>query len=301
MIKFENLLQMLDKLKTEQECINYFVKMRWEGEVKCPHCTHDKVYSFADKKRFKCKKCSQIFSYKTGTIFENTKVSMRKWFLAIYIHASHKKGISSHQLAKDVGTTQKTAWFMLQRIRCLMSNQDKEPMGGTTEIDEAYFGGKEENKHKHKKHTAVKTVVIGMINRETGEARAMKVPNAEKDFLLPKIRLNVKTNSIICTDTLHAYNDLKKHYKHHKIKHSAGEYVRKIEAFKVHTNAIEGYWSYVKRGIYGIYHWCSKKHVQGYLNEFSFRYSQRGFTDITKFNILLAKTETRLTYKQLIN
>lgn len=300
MINFENLLQLLEKLKTEQDCINYFVKVRWNGEVKCPFCFHNKVYSFQDKKRFKCKSCSQIFSYKTGTIFENTKIPMRKWFLAIYIQASHKKGISSHQLAKDLGTTQKTAWFMLQRIRHIMASNNN-PFGGTTEIDEAYFGGKEENKHKHKKHTTTKQVVLGMVNRETGEVKAIKVASAEKSILLPKIALNVKDGSVICTDTLHAYKDLSKHYKHHTIKHEAGEYVRKIEAFKVHTNAIEGYWSYVKRGIYGIYHWASKKHIQGYLNEFSFRYSKRALIDGAKFNELLLKTESRLTYKQLIN
>ena len=213
-----------------------------------------------------------------------------------------KKGLSSYQLAKYLSITQKTAWFVLSRLREVLGSNGNNPFSGTTEIDEAYFGDKEENKHKHKKHTTTKQVVLGMVNRKTGEVKAIKVASAEKEILLPKIALNVKEGSTICTDTLQAYNDLRKHYKHHKIKHSAGEYVRRIEAFKVHTNAIEGYWSYVKRGIYGIYHWCSKKHVQGYLNEFSFRYSKRAFTDFAKVEEWFARCEgKRIMYKQLIN
>ncbi|MDZ5762761.1 IS1595 family transposase domain protein [Candidatus Cyrtobacter comes] len=140
-----------------------------------------------------------------------------------------------------------------------------------------------------------------MVNRETGEVRALKVASAEKSILLPKIALNVKDGSTICTDTLHAYKDLKKFYKHHTIKHEAGVFVRRLEAFKVHTNAIKGYWSYVKRGIYGIYHWCSKKHIQKYLNEFSFRYSKRAFTAFTKFENWFEVCEgKKLVYANLI-
>ncbi len=226
---------------------------------------------------------------------------LQNGFLAIYLFTSMKKGLSSYQLAKYLSITQKSACFVLQRLREVLGNNGNNPFDGTTEIDEAYFGGKEENKHKHKKHTTTKQVVLGMVNRKSGEVKAIKVASAEKSILLPKIALNIKEKSTIITDSLQAYNNLNKHYKYHIIKHNAGEYVRKVEAFKVRTNAIEGYWSYVKRGIYGIYHWASKKHIQGYLNEFNFRYSKRKFTDFAKFENWFARCEgKKLVYANLI-
>jgi len=141
-----------------------------------------------------------------------------------------------------------------------------------------------------------------MINRETGKAKAMKVPTAEKDFLLPKIRLNVKQGSTIVTDTYHAYNDLKKQYTHKTVKHSAGEYVR-IEnktAFKVHTNSIEGYWSLVKRTINGTHHWVSKKHINKYLAEMSYRFSNRNMSVAERFEAICLNSNVSITYKQII-
>ena len=119
---FNSILALLEKLQTEMDCINFFIKQRWNGKIVCPYndCKHEGVvYEFKDGKRFQCSCCDRVFSYKTGTIFENTKIPLKKWFLAIYLHTSHKKGISSLQLAKDINVTQKTAWFMLQRIKVL--------------------------------------------------------------------------------------------------------------------------------------------------------------------------------------
>lgn len=305
MIHSSNLLQLLDKLKTEQECIEYFIQSRWNGNPICPHCKHTKVYSFADKRNFKCKSCKRLFSYKTGSIFENTKVPMRKWFLAIYVHASHKKGISSYQLSKDIGVTQKTAWFMLQRIRHIMENGSHSPFNGITEMDEAYMGGSEANRHlADKKRTGpkTKTVVLGMVERNSKKVKAVKVESAKTYDLQDTIYSNITEGSHIVTDSYVGYDVLKWNYKHDTVNHSAGQYVKTDArvAFKIHTNAIEGYWSIVKRGINGIYHWCSKKHIQAYLNEFTFRYNERHVDDSEKFCLLLTQTETRLTYKQLI-
>ena len=297
-----NLIEFQKHFSEEKTCREWFAKKRWGSEKAiCPYCNSHETYSFKDGVLYKCSKCTKQFTVRIGTIFEDSRLPLTKWFVAIYLFTSMKKGLSSYQLAKYLSITQKTAWFVLSRLREVLGSNGNNPFSGTTEIDEAYFGGKEENKHKHKRHTTTKQVVLGMVNRETGEVKAIKVASAEKEILLPKIALNVKEGSTICTDTLQAYNDLRKHYKHHKIKHSAGEYVRRIEAFKVHTNAIEGYWSYVKRGIYGIYHWASKKHIQGYLNEFSFRYSKRAFTDFAKFENWFEVCEgKKLVYANLI-
>lgn len=310
MINFNNLLQLVEKLRTEKECINYFIQARWSGIITCPFCNCKKVYNLKQSnEKFKCRhnKCYKIFSYKTGTIFENTKIPMRKWFIAIYLQGSHKKGISSHQLARDIGVTQKTAWFMLMRIREMMSisiTEDK----GTFEIDEAYLGGTDSNKHKDKKNTKEKTIVLGMINRDTKQVKAMKVPSNEKEWMLPKIYMNVKDKSTIMTDTLHTYSDLKRHYNHKTIKHSAKEYYREEKdnegrtAFKIHTNTIEGYWGLLKRGITGIYHWASEKHIQRYVNEFSYRYNTKESEEGDRFIDLLQLTNNkRLRYKSLIS
>jgi len=184
---------------------------------------------------------------------------LKKWFMVIYLANSNKKGVSSLAVARQVGVTQKTAWFMLHRIKnASVGTMFKNEFEGTTEIDEAYVGGSESNRHtKDKKLTGEKpkTVVLGMVNRETKQVKAMKVPTAEKDFLLPKINLNVRRGSTIVTDTYHAYKDLKNNFTHKSVKHSASEYVRnEIDydgrvAFQVHTNTIEGFWSQVNNHI----------------------------------------------------
>lgn len=240
-----------------EACRDWLAEKRWGGHDKavCPHCSHSTCYIHNGIDRYTCQKCAKQFSIRTGTIFEDSRLPLIKWFVAIYLATSLKKGISSIQLAKYIEVTQKTAWFMLQRIREVMSG-DNNPFGGVTEIDEAYFGGKYDNMHADKKaENPQKTPVIGMVNRDTGEVKAMKVPTAEKEYLLPKVRLNVKEGSTIITDAYHAYKELKTQYNHKSVKHCASEYVR-VEsrtAFKIHTNGIEGFWSQVKRGIYRIY------------------------------------------------
>ena len=191
---FSSLLDFQDFFKTERKAINYFIKMRWNGNVQCPYkeCDNNKhkCYTLKSGKDFKCASCGKTFSCKTGTIFENSKISMKKWFLAIYLHTSHKKGISSPQLAKYLKVRQATAWFILHRLRLVGKNFfGKVQFTGTVEVDECYVGGSESNKHASKKNKKEKTVVIGMVNRNTKTVKAVKIPTAEKDFLLPKINL----------------------------------------------------------------------------------------------------------------
>ena len=313
LLNFKNLDELTSKIKTEKQAINYFIKLRWGNKINpvCPFCNQCGAYNFKNQnKTFKCKHCNKIYSYKTGTIFENTKIPMRKWFIAIYLFSSHKKGISSHQLAKDISVTQKSAWFMLQRIREVMKNDNNNKFDGTTEIDEAYLGGSETNKHADKKNKTEKTCIIGLVNRDTKQVKAYKVSSNEKDNLLPKIYLNCKDKSNIFTDSYNGYDDLKKHYNHEFVKHCAGEYNRDKKdkdgraAYKINTNSIEGFWSQLKRVIDGIYHWVSKKHVQMYINEFAFRYNTKNkeiYSEITRFNCVLQNAlNKRLKYSWLI-
>lgn len=304
MKNFKNLFELTQFFKTEKDCIKYLKAIIWKDNKKCPHCGSIEVMEFANIKRNRCKDCKKDFSIRKGTIFEDSNISLRKWFMACYIFNAHKKGISSCQLARDIGVSQPTAWFMLQRLRYASNEIFNKQFKGIVEVDEAYLGGSETNRHAKdkKKGEKEKTVVIGLVNRDTKQVRAIKVPSAEKDFLLPKININVAENSTIITDTYHAYKDLKKHYIHKTIKHSAGEYVKNDSrvAFKIHTNTIEGFWSLLKRGINGTYHWASKKHINLYLSEYALRYNTRQVRDNERFNTFCANLNGKISYKELI-
>lgn len=292
------------KFKDEQACRDWLADKRWGGHDKaiCPHCKHKTCYIHTGIDRYTCQSCAKQFSVRTNTIFEDSRLPLVKWFIAIYLSTSLKKGISSIQLAKYIEITQKSAWFMLQRIREVMKG-DFNQFDGITEIDEAYIGGREGNKHTNKKGKVEKSVIVGMVNRDTKQVKAFKVLDSQKEHLLPKVNIHNKKGSIIITDTLHAYNDLKKNYKHNTVKHSAGEYVKTDSrtAYKIHTNTIEGFWSQLKRGVNGIYHWASNKHIQKYVNEFSFRYNNKDFSDFDIFANWFAGCECKkLEYGFLI-
>jgi transposase-like protein len=300
-----NILKVVKNFKTENEAIQFFIKQRWNGKVECPFGTcsaENKIYNLKSGKDFKCSCCGKIFSYKTRTIFEDTKIPMRKWFMAIYLIVNHKKGISSLQLGRDIDVTQKTAWFMLHRIRHILGLDDDNMFDGTTECDEVYLGGKEGNKHASKKNIAEKTVVVGMVNRETGKAKATVVESNKSYELQEVIYNNIKEGSNIVTDSYSGYDCLDWNYKHESVKHSVGEYVKESSrvSFKIHTNTVEGMFSHLKRTILGTYHWISKKHTIAYLQEVSFRYSTRKISDEFRLVSLLKSTQGRLTYKTLI-
>ena len=314
---FKNIIELIEKLKEEQDCINLLKLIRWNNKITCPfvECSSQdfaesyKIYSFKDGKRFQCSCCNKIFSYKTGTMFENSKIPLKKWFMAIYLHTAHKKGISSCQLARDISVTQKSAWFMLQRIREIADNFNNDKFDGITEMDETYYGGKFENKHMHErialKEKDNKAVVFGMLNRDTKQIKTVKVESAEYHNLAKEVMENVKEGSTLITDGHASYIRLNRFYEHKSVNHSADEFVRNEknpnrEAFKIHTNGIEGYWSWLKRGIDGIYHWVSKKHLERYLKEFEFRYNTREMKDFERFNHFLTKIKGRLTYANLI-
>ncbi|MDQ2752192.1 MAG: IS1595 family transposase [Bacteroidota bacterium] len=301
---FKNLIEATQYFSDKQTCIDYLTKMRWNGNVTCAHCNHNKVYELKGaNKRYKCAKCRKQFSAIKGTIFENSPISLQKWFIAMYILYSHKKGISSCQLAKDLGVTQKTAWFMGQRIRFAAQTKNfaKPVMSTVVECDETYVGGKEKNKHKSKRIEGSqgrsgkgKTAVFGLLERN-GVVVAMKVTNTQKDTLQPLIEQYVSEGSTIMTDEWLAYKGLQKKFKHGVVNHGAGIYVIDIN----HTNTIEGFWSLLKRGIIGIYHQVSPKHLDRYVDEFEYRYNNRKLSESTRFENLLSLASKRLTYKNL--
>ncbi len=300
--EFNSLLRLIDTFKTEQDCRDFLEQMRWHGKPKCPHCRHDKVYKFKDGKLWKCSECRKKFTVKVGTIFEDSHIPLRKWFLAIYVISAHKKGISSLQLSKDIKITQKSAWHLNHRIRYAMTSKSfLMGLNNIVEADETYIGGLNKNKHKHKRlagtGTANKIPIFGMVERK-GEVRAVPVIKADTETLSDIIRKNLDKRAVIMTDDHGAYRKIHREFEHLVVNHTEGEY----GVGMIHTNTIEGFWSLLKRGIIGIYHQVSPQHLHRYCDEFSFRYNTKESSDSTRFiNTLGRVSGKRLMYKTLTN
>ncbi|MDR0801237.1 IS1595 family transposase [Fluviicola sp.] len=298
---FNSILELLKAFPDEQTCIDHLTELRWNSDVVSPFDYASKVYVCKGNK-YRCKNTGKYFNARTETMFDNTKIPLQKWFLAIWLVTSHKKGISSVQLAKDIDVTQKSSWFMLQRIRNCFGIENNNQLDNEVEADETYIGGKNKNRHADKKVSNSqgrslkdKAPVFGMVERN-GKLNAKKVDDTKTTTLTSEIVQVVKDTATMYTDEYLGYNSLKRIYDHAFVKHNSGEYVNG----RIHTNTIEGFWSLLKRGIIGIYHFTSKKHLQMYVDEFVFRYNTREHTESDRFNLLLANSTFRLTYKQLI-
>lgn len=290
----------------EAACINHLRAVRWPDMTQwaCPHCAViGEPYTLGNNTH-KCRECLKKSTVRNGTIFEDSKISLQKWFMAIFLMTSHKKGISSCQLAKDIGITQKSAWFVLHRIRnAALSREFQEPLTGVIEADEAYVGPNAKWQHKSKKDpmlvgvAAAKTkkTVLGMLQRD-GELRVHHVKDTRKATLQPIMRSTIAVGSELHTDESQAYSWARFEYAHKMITHSLGEYVRG----DVTTNRIEGVFSHFKRTIVGTYHKVSVAHLDNYLQTFAFRWNTRSLTEAARMNLLLNKTQgRRITYRTL--
>jgi len=331
---FNSFYQMLEALPNENACRLFLEDLRWNSTPVCPHCgsVNKNHYKLNTKGVFnglyKCKDCRERFTVTVGTMFEGSHVPLRKWFIAIYIFSAHKKGISSIQLGKDLGITQKSAWFMLSRLRANFQAKSDFKFEGIVEADESFIGGKNKNRHANKKiqgsqgrSAADKTPVIGVAQRQITEiierphkvipGRIVKekvikqqslvscnvVGDTSAETIQPLMLSQIKADSKIITDAYRSYIGLNNNFTHVSIKHTDGNYVTIGED---HTNTIEGFWSLLKRGIIGIYHNVSPKHLSKYCDEFTYRYNQRLTTDSEKFSLSLLRADSRLTYKELI-
>lgn len=305
---FKSLVHLIETLQTENDCREFLEKLRWNYQPICPHCgsVSENHYKLRSRGRFKglykCKDCRNRFTVTVGTMFEGSHIPLRKWFLAIYIFSSHKKGISSVQLAKDINVTQKTAWFMLSRIRHNFRDKSEIIFDGITQADETYVGGKNKNRNRKKKlkntqgrSLKAKVPVFGLISN--GYVYTKVIPNAKGKTLKGIIEELVAKGSIIVTDGWRGYKGLSKDYIHKIIEHNKGIYAKG----KYHTNSIEGFWSQLKRGIIGVYHVTSPKHLSKYCDEFAFRYNTRKLKDGERFNLALVSAEDRLEYRELVS
>jgi len=329
MQNFNSLIQLLDYFKDENTCQVYLAKQRWGDTPCCPHCGN--VGAYVTNRGFKCKakECHKKFSVTTGTIYENTKINLRTWFAAMYLLTAHKKGISSHQLARDLHITQRTAWFVLHRIREMLKEKNPEALKGKIEIDETFVGGKNKNRHKDKKvensqgrSSKDKKPVIGIVQKKefevierphkviagktvkekvvTQQSKVMckVVDDTEALTLHTLIYSNVHSDSTIVTDAYKSYHGLELTYNHIMVKHTEGDYKTTGEH---DTNTIEGYWTLLKRSYVGIYHYMSPKHLQRYVDEMSYRYNTINLKDYIRFEEAVGKADNaRLTYKNLI-
>jgi transposase-like protein len=308
---FKNLHELIISMPTEAACRSYLASQRWpDGKIACPHCgQEDKVYVIDGGAKYKCASpiCYKKFSVTVGTVFHASNVPLVKWFTAVYLVSNHKKGISSHQLARDLGVSQKTSWFMIHRIREALRIDYPELLAGVVEVDETYVGGKMKNKHnkvreKYKKdggylsgHAGNKVGVMGLVSR--GNNVQARVMNSAKQTMKEMVISHVHPSATIMTDSLVAYRGLANTFADHKvIHHEKSEFA----IGDVYTNTIEGFFSQLKRGIYGIYHSVSHKHLQRYCDEFAFRYNSRTIKDYERFNLTLRNLEGRLTYNQLV-
>jgi transposase-like protein len=290
----------------QENCLTYLVARRpeWKDGVTCPECGSARIGFLKNQLRWQCaeKHPKRQFSVKVGTIFEDSPLGLDKWLPAMWLILNCKNGVSSCEIARALGVTQKTAWFMLHRIRLAQQGKHGGKLSGEVEVDETFIGGKSRNMHKSKRARVItgtggkdKTVVMGMMERG-GNVRAMVVDSRRRKELQSQIREHVETGAAIFSDELKSYEGLGADYQHAVINHAV-EYVNG----NVHTNAMENFWSLLKRGLHGTYISVEPFHLFRYIDEQAFRFNNRKMTDAERFDIGVREiVGKRLTYAELI-
>lgn len=303
--QFKTLAELYRVFRDNQVALDHFKSIRWRDGEFCPYCGHDKVFTLKAN-RYQCAQCRNTFSILVGTIFENTKLPLRVWFGAIWLLTNHPKGIASTTLARDLGITQKSAWFVLHRLRhAARTGSFNAPLSGTVEIDETYVGGKGYNRHKKDRRrrkgysgVARKTAVLGAVERQ-GDVVATVLPdgfNVHQASRFIAENVSPDANKIV-TDAHPAYvAAYGSRVPREVVNHHEGEYLRG----DAHTNTIESVWALLKRQIVGTHHWVSPKHLQQYVSEMAWRMNRRGMTPQERVNALFSAVEGRLTYRALI-
>ena len=303
MIQFKSLQQLFDFFDTDEKCKSWYEEQRWGSRPACPHCGNaGKIYR--TNRGFKCgdKECGKKFSVTTGTIFENTKISLRLWFGAMYLISTSKKGVSSLQLAEQLQVQQKTAWFLNHRIRLMLNDNNGGQFESVAQLDETLVGGLNKNRHADKKQKNTqggkgKSIVLGAVGLN-GKIKTAVIPNTEIGTILPMVKEWVAPGSIMVTDEARQYHkSLDADFFHVSINHSEGQYVNGCFT----TNSIENFWSTFKRGIIGIYHYVSPQHLHRYTTEFQWRYNNREDAGYEKFATAIKGADCkRLKYDELV-
>lgn len=305
---YNNVIGLLDAFPDERACAEHLAGIRWPQGVICPLCqSTGKMYARKRPGIYKCGACTKEFSVRKGTIYEESRLPLRKWFVAAFLMATSRKGISSYQLAREIGVTQKTAWFVLGRLRkaAEQASATAGTLPGPVEADESYFGGKNKNRHDDKRQggrgTAGKMAVAGIVSRSSRQVAAQKVERTDATALVPFVEDAVEPGATVYTDEHGAYRHLPSLFnqlQHESVNHSAGEYVRG----QAHTNGVESFWALLKRGYHGVFHDFTWKHLDRYLAEFSHRWSMLPLSSSQRVDaILKAGIGERLTYKELIS
>lgn len=300
------LLEAIDYFKNEDIAHDFVVGLRWPNGVNCPACGSSDLYYISTRKVWMCKdktcpEHGKRFSVKKGTIFEDSPIKLGKWLPAIWMIANNKNGKSSYELSRDLGVTQKTAWFMLHRIRLAMQTGTFEKLSGQVEADETFIGGAAKNMHKDKHEEKIKgrgpsgkAVVMGLLERK-GEVRAKVIPNTTRQTLHGEVHTHVKSGSQLFTDSFPAYEGLNDAYLHEMVDHAVT-----YANGQVHTNGIENFWSLLKRSVKGTYVSVDAEHLTRYVDEQAFRFNNRKGKDGERFQKAVKGVSGRkVTYKEL--